>query len=286
MPSLSADPGAAGNDGPDPPAEVVDVDPSRSPGGEAAPDPADEPERGRHGFHRPPLIPGMVRKAGPKTLQNRLTLGFAGVVALTLFLVTVFVLNRLDDEFRTQEMADLGAKTDLVAAYIDFIAGDLVFPQPVVSTTNVVNPKVVALFRDDERASFIPDHLAEADVDFVLGQAPIGHGDASAVLPAQDGTFHAGTVEPARAGMRKETIVGSWVLRPAQNSPFVYAIVVRLSNPYTFRQSAIDNVTTVAAAVGALALGIAVIVAAAMALWVTTPLRRMTEASRALAAGD
>ena len=40
-------------------------------------------------------------------------------------------------------------------------------------------------------------------------------------------------------------------------------IVVRLSNPYTFRQTAIDNVTTVTAAVGALALGIAVIVAAA-----------------------
>ena len=53
-------------------------------------------------MHRPRLIPAALRRYGPKTLQARLTLGFASVVGLTLLLVTVFVLNRLDDEFRTQ----------------------------------------------------------------------------------------------------------------------------------------------------------------------------------------
>ena len=68
------------------------------------------------------LIPARVRRLGPRTLQGRLTLGFSGVVALTLFLVTIFVLNRLDDEFRQQQLADLQARTGLVAAYVDVVA--------------------------------------------------------------------------------------------------------------------------------------------------------------------
>ncbi len=228
----------------------------------------------------------MVRKAGPKTLQSRLTVGFASVVALTLLLVTVFVLNRLDDEFRTQEQADLRARTDLVAAYIDLLAADTAGNQAVVSAANVVNPQVVAKLQSSDRVSFIADHLAEADVDYVIGQQAVGKGDAAGTIPAAGGTFHAGATVPEQPGLTKEAVIGSWLLRPAIHSNYGYSIVVRLSNPYTFRQSAIENVTTVAAAVGALALGIAVLVAAAIALWVTTPLRRLTDASRALAAGD
>ena len=228
----------------------------------------------------------MIRNAGPKTLQSRLTLGFASVVALTLLLVTVFVLNRLDDEFRTQQQADLRAKTDLVAAYIDFYAADVARDEPVVLADNTVNPRVVAALRSRTRVSFIADQLAEADVDYSLGLPTIGQGDLVGIVPAANGTFHAAADEPGRLGLKKESLSAEPLLRPAQNSPYAYVIQVRLSNPYTFRQAAIDNVTTVTAAVGALALGIAVLVAAAMALRVTTPLRRLTEASRALAAGD
>jgi signal transduction histidine kinase len=228
----------------------------------------------------------VIRKAGPKTLQSRLTLGFAFVVALTLLLVTVFVLNRLDDEFRTQQAADLLAKTDLVAAYIDFYAGDKAGSEPVVSADNVVNPRVVEALQAKDRASFIADRLAEADVDYAIGLPAAGQGDLMGMVAARDGTFHAAAAEPGRPGLQKESLVSDPRYRPAQNSDFPYVIVVRLSNPYTFRQSVIDNVTTVTAAVGALALGIAVLVAAAMALRVTTPLRRLTEASRALAGGD
>ena len=237
-------------------------------------------------WHRPRLIPKVIRRLGPKTLQSRLTLGFASVVALTLLLVTVFVLNRLDDEFRTQQQADIRAKTDLVAAYIDFLAADVAKTQPVVSADNVVNPLVVAALQSKDRTAFIADLLAEADVEYTLGLPALGQGDLVGIVPAPNGTFHAAADEPGRPGLRKEALVADPLLRPARNSQYSYVIVVRLSNPYTFRQSAIDNVTTVAAAVGALALGIAVIVAAAMALRVTTPLRRLTEASRALAGGD
>ena len=245
-----------------------------------------ERRRPRLRMRRPQLIPTAIRRMGPKTLQARLTLGFASVVGLTLLLVTVFVLNRLDDEFRTQQQADLRAKTDDVATYIDTYAGDVAKGEPVVLATNVVNPRVAAALRSKVQAAFIADRLAEADVDYILGLPTVGQGDLVGIVPAVSGTFHAAADEPGRSGLQRETLSGETLLHPAQNSPYAYVVQVRLSNPYTFRQSAIDNVTTVTAAVGALALGIAILVAAAMALRVTTPLRRLTEASRSLAAGD
>ena len=97
-------------------------------------------------------------------------------MALTIVLVTVFVLNRLDDEFRTQQQADIRAKTDLVAAYIDFFAGDVAGDEPVVSAANVVNPRVSAALRSPARESFIADLLAEADVDYTLGLPAVRRG--------------------------------------------------------------------------------------------------------------
>ena len=42
----------------------------------------------------------------PRTFQARLTLAFVMVIALTLGLVSVFVLNRLDDYFSRQQRTD------------------------------------------------------------------------------------------------------------------------------------------------------------------------------------
>ncbi len=65
-----------------------------------------------------------------------------------------------------------------------------------------------------------------------------------------------------------------------------YAIEVTLSNPYTFRATAIANLTGLIAVIGLLALGVAVVVSATLARRFTTPIRRLTEASRDLAEGD
>jgi signal transduction histidine kinase len=65
-----------------------------------------------------------------------------------------------------------------------------------------------------------------------------------------------------------------------------YAVEVRLSNPYTFRATALGNVTGLLAAIALFALGLSVVVSTAMARRFTTPLRRLTEAARDLAEGD
>jgi signal transduction histidine kinase len=66
----------------------------------------------------------------------------------------------------------------------------------------------------------------------------------------------------------------------------LYALEVTLSNPYTFRATTLANVTGLLAAVALFALGLSVLVSTAMARRFTTPLRRLTEASRGLAEGD
>ena len=237
-------------------------------------------------MRRPRLIPKAIRRMGPKTLQARLTLGFASVVGLTLLLVTIFVLNRLDDEFRTQQLADLEVRAELVSEYVDTLNARYASGGPVILSDNSVNPDVAAVLRSTSQSRLIADLLAEADVDIVLGLPAAGGGDAGTVVPANGGIFHTSVQSPSRPGLAKEALHAAPLQRIATQSAFPYVIEVRLSNPYTFRQAAIDNVTTVTAAVGTLALGISVLVAAAMALRVTTPLRRLTDASRALAGGD
>ena len=91
--------------------------------------------------------------------------------------------------------------------------------------------------------------------------------------------------EPAK-GLTREPVQADPYWRVATQSAYPYLIEVRLSNPHTFRQTAIANVTSLLAAVGVVALGLTIIVASALARRFTTPLRRLTEASRALAEGD
>ncbi len=65
-----------------------------------------------------------------------------------------------------------------------------------------------------------------------------------------------------------------------------YTVRVTLEDPYTYRRAAIANVTGLLAAIGLFALGLSVVVSAALARRFTTPLRQLTDASRAIAEGD
>jgi methyl-accepting chemotaxis protein len=225
-----------------------------------------------------------LRQLAPRTFQARLTLSFVGVVALTLALVTIFVVNRLDDYFTRQQQAELRSRAGLVVAYIDTIASDAAKKAggPVVAfETNTVNPAVIARFEDDQR--FLADYLAQADVDIVLG---LPTRDGLGFVPAAAGSFHAPLKAPPGEGQTRESLVAGPYRQISTRSADPFVIEVRLSNPNTFRETAIANVTSLLAAVGIVALALTVIVATALAHRFTTPLRRLTEASRALAEGD
>ena len=54
----------------------------------------------------------------PRSFQGRLALSFIGVIALTLVLVTVLVINRLDDYFTRQQTTDLEQRAETVSVYV------------------------------------------------------------------------------------------------------------------------------------------------------------------------
>jgi signal transduction histidine kinase len=267
-------------------ADAANATEPASDGAAAAPARTRRRRRFRPRHRLPHLIPGFLRRLWPRSLQGRLTLGVAGVVGLSLLLVTVFVLYRLDDEFRTQQVADLAARSDFVFRYVDQLIANAAEGDPVVFNDGSINRKVLVALTSDVQVELITDRLAESDVDIAFGRLVPGDADVPGFAAVPDGRFHLVVERPARAGLRKESLLAEPIVRVAERSDYPYVLYIRLSNPYTFRQTAIDNVTTVTAAVGVLALGIAVIVAAALALRVTTPLRRLTQTSQALAEGD
>ena len=223
-------------------------------------------------------------RLAPRTFQARLTVGFVAIVALTLVLVSIFVVNRLDDYFTRQQQTDLTHRASIVADYIDGLAADVeaTTGTSVIGASGAVNPAVIARLRS--QAPVLADLLAQADVDVVLGVGVEGVG----FVPAVNGSFQAALQAEAVPGQNREALRAGpfWHEAVRNRLPPYYVIEVTLSNPYTFRATAIANVTSLLAAVGVVALGLAIVFAAGTALRFTTPLRRLTDASRSLAEGD
>jgi signal transduction histidine kinase len=169
---------------------------------------------------------------------------------------------------------------------VDGVATLTIGTDPVVQADNSINPVFAHTMQLDSVSRYMAEQLADADVEVVVGTQSTGSGDAGSIVPAEGGVFHAAVSTPAQPGMTQESLTADPVVFSGKSSQFPYEIWVRLSNPFTYRQTNLANLASVTAAVGAIALGIAVIVAAVLALRVTRPLRRLTEASRALAEGQ
>jgi signal transduction histidine kinase len=230
----------------------------------------------------------VIGKLTPRTFQARLTLAFVGVVALTLALVSIFVINRLDDYFYKQQANELDARAKLVYSVVEAtIVRDLreSGATTLISAGNELDPAVVADLTESENQSYLADQVAQADLEIVIGRQPIT--PDGPLVPAINGTFEASLQAPPVRGQTREQLEGRPVRFPVTSPPLPpYVIDVRLSNPYTFRQSTVANVASLLAAVAIVALGVAMVVAAATALRFTTPLRRLTEAARSLAEGN
>ena len=104
-------------------------------------------------------------------------------------------------------------------------------------------------------------------------------------MPATNGRFVMPLeVSPEKGQTREDT--SDQNVHTAGSSVSPYALRITLANPYTFRATAIANVAAVLGGIALLAFGLAVLVSSGLARRFTTPLRRLTEASRGMAAGD
>ena len=230
-------------------------------------------------------MPRRLRRLLPRTFQGRLTGAFLAVITLTLLLVTVLVINRLDDYFTSQQTADLDQRSKSVSTYVKSLADRAADGRPVVGKLNLVDDSVIEALSADNQQRFIADRLGQATVDIRFGTLA-KDGERLRFVPSDSATvsipFQA-SPEPGQTQERtiavRNVFSGGQLFRP-------YAVEITLSNPYTFRATALANVTGLLAAVALFALGLSVVVASAMARRFTTPLRRLTEASRGLAEGD
>ena len=234
---------------------------------------------------RPVRLRRRIRGLLPRTFQGRLTVAFISVIALILVLVTVLVLNRLDDYFSRQQTTDLEQRSQTVSSYVQSLARGAAAGRPVVGVDNVVDPAVIAELSDRDQQRVIADRLGQADVTIQFGHLE-SSGEQLTPVPAADRPIQIALEAPAAAGQTQErsAVVSDWY--PAGTLFQPYAIKITLANPYTFRATALANVTGLLAAIALFALALSVVVSTAMARRFTTPLRRLTEASRGLAEGD
>jgi signal transduction histidine kinase len=220
----------------------------------------------------------------PHTFQGRLTIAFVAVIALTLALTAILVLNRLDDYFTSQQTADLEVRSETVGGYVQALADRAAGGDPVVGPDGLTNQQVLAVMADPSQRRFIADRLGQADVIIRFGLAS-SSGESTVFVPSQNGQFRTNLQAGPATGQSREP---TSVTRPYAGGPTWgrYVVDITLANPYTYRATAIANVTGLLAAVLLFALGLSVVVSAALARRFTTPLRQLTDASRGLAEGD
>jgi signal transduction histidine kinase len=222
----------------------------------------------------------VLRSLAPRTFQARLTIGFLAVVSLTLLLVSLLVLNRLDDYFFRQQEADIADRSATVRNVVAGVAREQSPIRPVVAPDGTVEPGVARELGNPIRLQLIADELAKANVRIRLGL-----GTPEQFVPALDGEFTATYQGERRPGQERESKTYTYHY-PIRSSLFSYVIEITISDPFTFRASALANVTGLLVAIALFALGMAMIVAAVLARRFTTPLRRLTEATRGIAEGD
>jgi signal transduction histidine kinase len=251
-------------------------------------DPAIVPRTGPRRRGGGPVGRGLarIRRLLPRSFQARLTVAFVTIIVLTLLLVGVFVLNRLDAYFTEQQEADLRVRMQTVSAYVLALADAESEGRPVVSLDGSVDPGVTRALARPTTQRFIADRIGQADVIVRFGLTVTQDGQ-NLFVPSSDGrAFEMRLEAQAQPGQRRE--VGTrqidWFVGGGSFDRFT--VEITLSAPYTYRQTAIANVTGLLVAITLFALGLSVVVSAALARRFTTPLRQLTEASRGLAEGD
>ena len=233
---------------------------------------------------RSPSADGIADGLAPRTFQGRLTLAFVAVVAVTLGLVGLLVVNRLGAYFDQQQNDDLQSRALGVAQYVVLISestSSVRAGHPVVSPEGVVDGVVVTELAKESQQRLIADTLAQANVRFRFGLVP-----DKTFVAAANGDFVARDLAKPKEGQQQELVTSPAVLLTVESAVPPYAVEVTLENPFTYRAAAIRNVTGLLAIIGLIALAVAVVVAAMLTRRITTPLRRLTEASGDLAEGD
>ena len=120
-------------------------------------------------------------------------------MALTLLLVTVLVINRLDEYFTSQQASDLEQRSDTIFQIVESTATPQAQGRPVVGPDNEVDPLVLVALADHDMQRFIADRLGQADVQLTFGQYVSG---------SEGKTFKPANGDPIRINLEASPEVG------------------------------------------------------------------------------
>ena len=227
----------------------------------------------------------------PRTFQGRLSLAFIMVFALSVGLVSILAVVVLDTDLRAQEETNLEARANAVAAVVRVKAETAAQASPgnatVVSAGGVLNDSVLSALAPTTVTDWA-NNVGQADLRLRFGLGSETPGGLQLIPASPISVFSAPlTLEPGR-GQARDPISYTQTFRfsdPVGIRP-TWQLEVRLSAPYTTRSATITSVIGFLLIVALAALLMAIIVATLMARRFTLPLRRLTEAARALAEGD
>lgn len=227
----------------------------------------------------------------------RLVLAFLTVVVIALALVMASLPRLLDGYFARQEQQALAGRTRIMTT---LIVGQLIERQnleggPPRQIVTGEDPPVAsdmvyrALGRPDDGyvASLVPE-VAQADVVVTIAESP-DRPDAiayrlDAPLAPDAGQIGQGR-EQIEFSQQAEVPDCYWVNSPRCVGAPLRLITVTLSNPFSFRAQTLETIVGVLFGAALLAMLVAVVAAILLAQRLTDPIRRLTQASRALAEG-
>ncbi len=230
-----------------------------------------------------------------RSLRTRFVLLTTGVTAFALMLVLVSLPRLLDAYITGQESQDLRARDNAASALVDFrLLAVARAGYPIVapaSPPQLSNEARATLAIPDEAGessylAAIADVVALADVTVEVYAQPQATGRPLAVLQAKAADPHAAQMTRTQTSASNTfAIVDTYWSQFPGRAP-ARAVVVTLSSPYTLHDETLLAVVTALVVVAGLALMLAVVVAFIVADRMTTPIRKLTRATRSLAEGD
>jgi signal transduction histidine kinase len=236
-------------------------------------------------------LPGLL----PRSLRARLVIAFAAVVTLAIAIVLVTLPNLLNGYFAGQERKNLDARAQVIATVVSLTVGRTTggSAAPIVLATDppTVSPELAAAFGSpddpDGLLNEITQSVGQADLELTISLGPNQPNAVAyrAAIPYDPPTVTPGQEPDTIGDVYTFTVPDLYWSQSARLAP-QRLFTLRLSNPWTFRAQALRDVVGVMLLAGVVALLLAVILSVLFASRLTTPIRRLTAASRALAEGE
>ncbi|MCX5978417.1 MAG: HAMP domain-containing sensor histidine kinase [Chloroflexi bacterium] len=221
----------------------------------------------------------------PRGLRARLTIAFLSIVAISLVLSAYLVVDRVSQEFETQERAAQTARTAAVSSAIRSLAQSVAGTDDIIDSKGQLNEKVRERFLlQDPELQQLALGIARADVRVRFGT---WNPDKEFFSPAAESEFQISSdgavLEPGEA---RDSIQLEPSIVIIGGAPSSISIEVTLVSPLTTRASRLAGITGTITFVGILAMIVAIIVSTIAAARFAKPVQLLSETATAISDGD